>query len=213
MKYSLSDRVLALAGLFQAAQQVQQVARHGKADSAELETAMYSLFQTDPPNVAATYGGMAALRGGLYLIQTQLNGNARQRDMDITRYVISLMHLERRLSRHADMLATLSDGIARARRQSEHFSITHDNVIANLADLYAKTLSTLTPRIMVSGEPQFLAVPSNANTIRALLLAGIRSAVLWRQCGGSRWQILFQRRALIAEAKRLLDEEAHPGLH
>lgn len=213
MKYTLTDRTLALAGLFQAARQVQEVARNGRADSAELETAMYSLFQTDPPDVAATYGNMAALRSGLYLLHTQFSGLARQREVDITRYVISLMHLERRLARRKEMLTTVHTGIERARRQSAHFSITHDNVIANLADLYAKTLSQLTPRIMVAGEPRHLAVPANANTIRALLLAGIRSAVLWRQCGGNRWQILFQRRALTQEAKRLLDDEAHPGLH
>ncbi len=213
MKYTLSDRTLALGGLFQAAQQVQQIAHHGRAEHSELETAMYSLFQTDPPNVAATYGNIAALRGGLYLLYTQFTGNVRQREVDITRYVISLMHLERRLARRKDMLATLHTGLERARRQSEHFSITHDNVIANLADIYTNTLSLLTPRIMVAGESHHLTASSNANTIRALLLAGIRSAVLWHQCGGNRWQLLFRRHALIAEAKRLLDNGAHPGAH
>ena len=36
-----------------------------------------------------------------------------------------------------------------------------------------------------------------AAKIRALLLAGIRSARLWRQLGGHRWQLIFSRRKLL----------------
>jgi high frequency lysogenization protein len=35
--------------------------------------------------------------------------------------------------------------------------------------------------------------------IRALLLAGIRSARLWRQLGGHRWQLVISRRKLLNE--------------
>ena len=60
---------------------------------------------------------------------------------------------------------------------------------------------------MGSGEHNYLANPANADRIRALLLAGMRSAVLWRQLGGSRWQILFKRKHIITEARRILDNE------
>ena len=46
--------------------------------------------------------------------------------------------------------------------------------------------------------------PDNANKVRAILLAGIRAAVLWTQCGGSRWQVLFKRSALLLETEKLL---------
>ena len=39
--------------------------------------------------------------------------------------------------------------------------------------------------------------------IRACLLAGIRSAVLWRQVGGSKWQLLFHRKKLVQAAQQL----------
>jgi high frequency lysogenization protein len=35
----------------------------------------------------------------------------------------------------------------------------------------------------------------------------MRAAVLWQQLGGSRWQILFKRKQIIAEARRILDNE------
>jgi high frequency lysogenization protein len=57
---------------------------------------------------------------------------------------------------------------------------------------------------MVAGEQRHLSDPENADRIRAVLLAGIRSAVLWRQCGGVRWKLLFHRGRLQQEARRLL---------
>ena len=65
------------------------------------------------------------------------------------------------------------------------------------------TVSTLQPRVMVNGDPARLADGAIANQIRALLLAGMRSAVLWRQCGGTRLGLLFGRRKLATLARRI----------
>jgi high frequency lysogenization protein len=40
--------------------------------------------------------------------------------------------------------------------------------------------------------------------IRALLLAAVRSALLWRQLGGSQWQFLLARRAMVEAIGRQL---------
>jgi len=56
----------------------------------------------------------------------------------------------------------------------------------------------------VNGEQGYLATPLIAAKVRAGLLAGVRSAVLWRQLGGNRWQLLFGRRRIAREAGRLL---------
>ena len=114
------------------------------------------------------------------------------------------MVLERRLIKNPQMLETISSGIERASNQVEHFSLLHDNVIASLAHIYSQTISTIKPRIMVQGEHVYISNPNLANRIRAVLLSAIRSAVLWRQCGGTRWQLLLQRRAIVEEATRLL---------
>ncbi len=60
---------------------------------------------------------------------------------------------------------------------------------------------------MVKGEEKFLSQTNNANKIRALLLSGIRSAVLWRQVGGNRWQLLLKRKYFVSEANRILRDE------
>ncbi len=209
----LRDRTLALAGLFQAASLVKEVANRGMADRHDVEMTLRTLFVTDPQDTDEVYGRVEYLRTGLQTLIDQLEGRSGKRDLDIARYVVGLLHLQRKLKKNRPMLARVAEGMERARRQSEHYAIDHPNVIANLADTYSETLSTLHPRIMVSGESQHLTHPDNANLIRALLLAGIRSAVLWDQLGGSRWQILFHRRRLVDEARRILDEEILRHFH
>jgi len=84
--------------------------------------------------------------------------------------------------------------------------LLHENVLANLGEVYQNTISTLQPRIMVNGEQEYLSRPEIANKIRACLLAGVRSAILWRQCGGTRWKFLFYRKKIQAELQVLLKQ-------
>ncbi len=211
MKYTDTDRTIALAGIFQATQLVHQLAYTGKADGDDFETCINSLFVTDADTAVETFGDITRLRSGLQALIEQLGGSdeaatppQKNRQLDATKYAIGIMVLERKLSKNPDMLKTVFDGIERARSQAEHFSITHENVIASLAHTYSQTISTLLPKIMVNGEHTHLANPSTADRIRALLLAAIRAAVLWRQCQGNRWQLFFKRKKILDEARRLL---------
>ncbi len=51
---------------------------------------------------------------------------------------------------------------------------------------------------MVQGNPHYLAQANVVSEIRALLLAAVRSAVLWRQMGGTLFDFLLQRRTMLA---------------
>lgn len=66
-------------------------------------------------------------------------------------------------------------------------------MVARLADIYSNTISQLCSRIMIKGDQAHLSNVDNAAKIRALLLAGIRAALLWRQAGGDRWKLIFSR--------------------
>ena len=112
--------------------------------------------------------------------------------------------LEKKLSADAHMLDTIDKRLREIESQFDFFSLDHENTYAKLGQLYKDTVSTLGPKIIVSGEQPFLSNEHNASKVRALLLAGIRSAVLWRQCGGSRWQFLFGRNAYIRECEAIL---------
>lgn len=204
MKHALNDRVIALAGLFQAVSLVNQVARSGSFPQPELETLIRSLFVTSPQSAEEVYGSRLELGIGLRTLITQLGDDMSLRNIDKMRYAVNTLQLERLLHRKPEVLQKLSTELESMQQQLEHFEITHPTITARLADIYLNNISPLGPRIMVSGEHNYLENPDNANRVRALLLAGIRAAVLWRQCDGSRWQLMFKRRAIVEEAKRLL---------
>ena len=204
MNYTIRDRCIALAGVFQACALVQQIATRGMANSAVIETSIESLFRFDASTTEDVFGGIAGISTGLRTLRQQLSNSRNHRDMDITRYVISLLVLERNLRRNPATLDTITSRLKDIESSLEYFALGHDNTFAKLGALYQDTISTLGPRIMVSGEQLHLGNAGNASKIRALLLAGIRSAVLWRQCGGSRWQILFSRKKYLQQCEQLL---------
>ncbi|MFC6673156.1 DUF489 family protein [Marinobacterium aestuariivivens] len=72
---------------------------------------------------------------------------------------------------------------------------THSSIVANIASLYQETISTFSFRINVGGDPRHLQNAENAAKIRALLLAGIRAAMLWRQVGGAAGTCCFSSTA------------------
>lgn len=207
MHHTDTERTLALAGIFQAAHLVQQIARRGMADDERaLEASLQSLFMRDAESTEAVYGGARNVALGLRVLQKQLDKHTALRDLELTKYVIGVMHLERQFAARPSLLEKIAQGIEQTRPQLQHLTVTDPHVVAALAGIYSDTLSTLTPRIMVNGEPRHLANAECANTIRALLLAAIRSAVLWRQCGGSRLRLLFSRNATLREIEKLLRE-------
>lgn len=191
-------RVIALGGLFQAVGLVRALATEGDCDPAELETCMASIFKLESDSAADIYGGIGNVRAGLRALIGQLDGD--RRDPVLLRMVFALLRLERSLHGHSAVIASLQDGLQGMQRQLVHFGPTHPTVLARAADLYAENLSNLRPRVMVIGNPLYLHQPAQVQRIRALLLAAVRAAVLWRQLGGRRWHLLLRprREAMLA---------------
>jgi high frequency lysogenization protein len=203
MTHSKYDQTLALAGIYQAASLVKQIANTGKANNAQLECSLETLFRFDANTVEEVYGNVGGVRHGIEILQQHLVDRST-RDIEITKYVISLLMLERKLSKTPAMLDAIEKKLKAIEQQFDFFSLAHENTIAKIGQLYKDTISTLGPKIIVSGEQPFLSNEHNASKVRALLLAGIRSAVLWRQCGGSRWQFLFGRNSYLHECEKIL---------
>ncbi|MCK9608631.1 MAG: high frequency lysogenization protein HflD [Methylomonas sp.] len=199
---SLSNQTIALAGIAQACSLVRQLATTGNADLEAMTASIGSVLKIDSDSVADVYGGLNGIKLGLEQLDLQLTSRVVA-NPEQARYAAQLVHLQKQLSQSPDMLNQIRIGITKAQNQAEHFGVMHENVLANLADVYHSTISTLQPRIMINGDPQHLGNQTTVNKIRALLLAGIRASLLWRQCGGSRWHLLLSRKKLQNEADRL----------
>ncbi len=85
----------------------------------------------------------------------------------------------------------LLSGLQRIDSSSSEFNMSRHSVINKIDGLYQDYISSLSPRIIVRGEQNYLRNDDNAAKIRSLLLAGIRAAVLWQQLGGSRWKLFW----------------------
>lgn len=200
---TLTNQVLALAGIYQACNQVKSVAWQGRSDTAELDCMLGSIFKIDSADIDDIYGGKHNLRQGLGLLTKELNPEKPEYDMEITRYLLTLLAIHRKLLKRPRLQQTLRVEIEKSATQLKHYGTGHPNTWAALGEAYQKTISTLTPRIMVNGDRLHLSNGDNAAKIRALLLAGLRSAVLWGQCGGSRLSFIFNRRNYFLEAQKL----------
>ncbi|MEO7065712.1 MAG: high frequency lysogenization protein HflD [Rhodanobacter sp.] len=196
------ERVIALAGLFQACTLTQKLANDGRCDEAAMEAGVASVFRIDAPSVVGVYGSISNVRIGLRSLIAQLDEN--DRNMAVTKMAVTVMRLERSLSARKDLLDKLEQGIIAAQRQVEHFGQDSAQVTSRLAELYTSILSTLTPRVMVSGDSEQLQKPAVVEKVRTNLLAAVRSAVLWRQVGGRQWQLLLYRNQCSMLARGLL---------
>lgn len=210
---NITDKTIALAAIFQCAHAVNAIAIKGIVDKHDLEVCVRSILNQAPDSTLSIYGNFENLRSGLHAMTLYLSSGTQQRDANTARYVIGILHLARKVFKHTDMLDEISSRLNQVREQVELFGITHDNVLANLASIYTDTISTLRPKIMVSGEHSYLSNPANAAKVRTLLLAGVRAGILWQQVKGSRWQILWKRQSFVDEARRILEYEMSSHLH
>ena len=198
------ENQLALAGVCQAATLVQNVARKGELDQLPAEASLSSILVTAPKNPQQVYGSLNNLKLGFQALVAQLHNKPGNKDAELTRYIASILGLERKLARNPQALAQLGERISHVQRQLNHIDFDNQQIIGSLASIYSDVISPLAPRIQVAGQQKFLNQPQNQQRVRALLLAGVRSAVLWRQMGGKRRNILFKRKSIISAAQQAL---------
>ncbi|MBX3711550.1 MAG: high frequency lysogenization protein HflD [Lysobacter sp.] len=191
----MRPRVLALAGMVQSLKLVRQIAETGHADTGSQRIVLDSVFRIDADSVDAVYGGSGQLRHGLLTMRDHLVD--RSGDEMLPKLGMSILQIERRFVGDEGMTGQVIDGLRRLEATAQRQGSIHPDVIGRLGQLYADTISHLRPKVIVQGNPHYLQQPEVVAEIRALLLAALRSAVLWRQVGGSYWDFVFRRRAMM----------------
>lgn len=197
------NQTLALAGIFQAVHLCKTLATTGQCDQDELRGTLHSILTLNSERVIDAYGGSSrSVSRGLRVLRNQFAGNDEARDLELSRYALALIQLGTNVLNDDKTVDELRINISQV--QSQDGDVVEIDLINHLANIYRSSISNLTPRIMVSGDPSFLNDPEVAAKIRAALLGGIRSVVLWRQCGGSRTKLLMQRSQYAKHAEEFL---------
>lgn len=196
----------ALAGVCQTAALVQSFAYKGTGDREMLRSSLQSLLVTQPSSTLDVFDSrIENLKLGLETGLTQFGGRLGKLDTEIGRYWLSTLSLSQRLNHQPAAKSALAQRLAQLERQLALYDndILHEQMLANMAAIYSDIISPLGGRIQVIGSQDMLSRVEIQNRVRALLLAGVRSGILWQQVGGSRWHFFFARRKLFNATKSL----------
>ena len=199
---AMEARMLAFAGIAQALAQVRRLADTGQADGALLQPLVESVFRIDAVSPEAVYGDGGALAAGLRMLRAHFRNEPR--DPLLPRLALALLQVERHFVADAAAAGGVRERIEALAPLARSRGPLDREVLAGLARAYVEHVSPLRPRIMVQGNPHYLAQADLVGEVRAALLAALRSAVLWRQLGGTLWDFLLRKRAMLDAVDALL---------
>ena len=202
-------RNIALAVVIQCAHLVDTLANKGRADEAQIKACIDPLQVIDSDTVADIYPDVSRFANGLNILQKSLDRDGMKNFGEPMKYVLGMSVLQQQLMSAPEMQSAIRQRMQqrdtlfldREDQDAETdgaatFSKSDNYDYAVLAALYQDTISKLTYRIHVQGNVEHLRNQRVADQIRALLLAGIRSAMLWQQLGGRRWHLFFYKRRI-----------------
>jgi len=92
------ERVIALAGLFQAVALVRTVAVRGGADPFAMQPSLASIFKIDADSPADVFGGVGNLRPGLETLIAQLDSDKRDLSVQFCHLAFAFRRIDVRTS-------------------------------------------------------------------------------------------------------------------
>jgi high frequency lysogenization protein len=200
------DKTLALAAIFQAAGLANELARKGSTDSSVETFLTQTVLVMDTDNVSEIYPSIDGLKPGLRWLEGCLleQGRGLQNAGEIIRIALGVIQVEGQFNEHEGVQNTLRtrlENINRQRVMNPDMSSTELNNL--LGSAYVDSLGQLRFRVQIRGDAKQLQAPGMAERIRAILLAGVRAAWLWRRLGGRRWHLIFTRGQILREIREI----------
>ena len=212
-------QVVALAAVAQSAALVSKLALHGNASQTELLASVNALLALNPRSKSDIYPNLGHLNLGLRTLDDMLSLGRSPENTSLVRYTWGMLSIRNKLDMNSAMQSNIRDRLQSiqslllvpenatpwrmAETEKTDGQLRQEQSFEQLATLYQDTISTLSHRIQVHGQEDYLQNDYVSNRVRSLLLAGIRSAVLWHQLGGRRWRLILYRKRLQETASAL----------
>lgn len=205
----MRDATIAFAGMLQAGELVRQIASSGHCSQQAAHHSLASIFERAPDSTEDSFGGIEGVRLGLRMLIEIFSARTQRESMQGLNYALGLAKLSAKLRRDSQRMNALGEeiGLIESAWQQREGDLD-PSVLSQLADAYQQFISSMDFRLSINGKPDYLKQSEKIAFIRALLLAGIRSAILWHQVGGRQWRLIFQRARMLQEARRLLEGSA-----
>ena len=199
------NKTIALAGMHLALSQVQQIAWNAKYDYISIDVCLNSLFARNPDTYAEIFGSTSDLRLGLVALRTSFTNKHDKQALERARYMVNLMMLSKNISNNKELGQQVGTTLSLLDEAANDLQGQREYIVERIAQLYQNTISPLTPRVIVYGDPQILKDDANAAMIRTMLFAGLRSALLWYQAGGNQLNLLLGKSKYLNTINKILD--------
>ncbi len=201
-----TQRTLTLSALYQCAQIVHSISVDGVATLTDYKAITQLLFAEDNEAFNNILNEVKPFKTGLEHLGKQLSGQQDSIEhLEITRYVISLIALEKSFSNQTQLLQQVAEKVELCHQKMGDNDDKFVEKIKQVAEVYVEHISSLQPRIRIKGSKGHLSNPKNSERIRCILLAGLRIAMHWRTLNGRRWHLFFFRSRYINKGNELLN--------
>ena len=189
---NINEQTIALAGLYQCCETVSKIAWNGEYNEYEIRPLINCILKLNSTNTESIYIDISSLKSGLIYLKKQIIGDIFTRSSETRRYIESLNQLSDNLLSDKKCIRKIQTLLNKM--DDEIDSMSADDQVVELSNIYQNTLSTFEPRIVVNGENINLTDKIHAARIRTALFAGVRSTILWRQLGGSKLKLFINKR-------------------
>ena len=211
-------QMIALSMVYAAAQLVHLLATQGSSALVVHQEAFHALItaalldQSNQTEPCQRYGypkctqlGFRTLERCLIEPYSSTPAPRLWRHRQTSRYALSLLAFERRVSRRKASVELINKQLPTLRQRLAFFDqrTDHPALMAGMASLYQETAGQLSGRLKILGQPEPLNQPATIDLIRACLFAGMRAAQVWHQLGGRRWMLWLHRRPMVADLREL----------
>lgn len=199
---SLENQTIALAAIYQSCYIIKEIAWNGKFNENDLEVLINGIFITNPSSAYDVYNEIHHLDTGFKFLKDQLNGiNVNH---EVKGYFSALITLSKGLEKNKIITTKVQEELLKLEESFSNEKLSFDDKSKKISIIYINTLSKIEPRIIITGDNQYLKDPIIASKIRTSLFAGLRSVFLWKSFGGSNIRNFFYKSKIINEIDRLL---------
>lgn len=201
---------IALAGVYQSAMLVPNLANTGLCSTPLYDISLKSIFNTKPQSTENVFDGTENIRTGLQFLSQSFSQNTQDK-VEIMRYIFGTLSVTNKLIKNEQALTKISQRLDRIQSlygemHNETFSNHRDEISYSLAGIYSDIISPLTSKIRVTGKIEYLQNTLVQAKVRSALFASVRAAILWYQVGGNRLQLLLSRKNIVNAANNILQQ-------
>ena len=200
---TIDKQLYSLAALYQSCNAISRIAWEGQYDEKEFLPLIKSILDVDSDDPLTIYQQPISLKSGFEFLKKQVVDDIFTRSSETRRYISSIKDLVKRINTSNIIDEQFRKRIDRL-NENEYEKNT-DNIVLEIGQLYKDTFSQLEPRIVISGDNQYLKQDLNAARIRTALMAAIRSVYLWKSCNGSDLKFFLFKKKYINRIREIIE--------